>query len=128
MKTFNIIIHGIPIAKINIKSPDISQWLIIQNVNVFPNMNIKWLGRLTFSQIGKMEALLILKLDDAKIVNRIIDKDMLIGFGIYTFVLYNRECKKSNTLIATNIAISCFNAMQKMCVAHVPALTKKLSM
>lgn len=55
----------------------------MQNANAFPNINIRWLGWLTFSQIGKIEALLIFELDDAKTANGIIDKDMVIGFDMH---------------------------------------------
>ena len=65
----------------------------MQNADAFPNMNITWLGWLTPPKIGRTEALLVFELDDAETANRIIDKAMVIRFGMHKCILYNRECK-----------------------------------
>lgn len=86
-KTYGIIVHGVPIARIDLKSPDTSRWLTMQNADTFPDMNIRWLGWLTPPKVGKTEASLVLELDDAETVNKIIDEGMVIGFGMHRCVL-----------------------------------------
>ena len=93
LKTYGIIVHGVPIANIDIKSLDTSRWLIMQNADAFPNMNIRWLGWLAPLKVSKTEALLVFELDDVKTANRMINKGMVIRFGMHRCVLYNRECK-----------------------------------
>lgn len=87
MKILGIIIHRVPIAKIDIKSLNIFQYLIMQNTDAFLNINIRWFGWLIALKVDKMEASLIFKLDGAKTANKIIDKGIVIEFGMHRYVL-----------------------------------------
>lgn len=41
IKTYVVIVQGVLITKIDIENPDTTQWLAIQNVDAFHNMNIR---------------------------------------------------------------------------------------
>lgn len=62
----------------------------MQNINIFFNINLKWL--IPF-KVSKIKTSFILKLNNSKTAIKIINKSMVIGYNIYKCVLYKKKCK-----------------------------------
>lgn len=99
IKTYGIIVHGVSIAKVDIKDVDKVQWFIMQNTDSFSNINIKWIECLTAQKIGKKKASLVFQLDNTKSAKQIFHESLVIGCDIHQCIKYNRECKIKQRLL-----------------------------
>lgn len=56
-------------------------------------MNIKWPRWLISPKVDKTEILLIFIPDNLEIVNKSMNKSIIIKFGMYKCILFNKKCK-----------------------------------
>lgn len=89
-KQYEIVVMGIPIAKIVLeKGKETREKIAIKNTTICTGMKIEGIFWLSILKKDKRILLLVIKVDNIKIVNILIEKTLIFDHTLYRCIIYN---------------------------------------